>query len=185
MQYPKYENVFRIDTGRTHGWQVRVQRRGHQHTRFFPDRRLGGADAALHAAVTYRDGLIRRLPGPLDRTKHLHAEPAREAMRAAVTRTGVTGIGFTMKKYSRRTDDRRPYINVYWNERNGRPRSGSYSILKHGLHDALKMACNRLWAERRRNGQPSEAAPQEMFEEAWPSVQALFEQAVEEHNLVV
>jgi hypothetical protein len=48
----KKKNLFRIDTGRTHGWQVRIVRDGERHTKLFSDMKHGVQGALNEAAET-------------------------------------------------------------------------------------------------------------------------------------
>jgi hypothetical protein len=48
----KKKNLFRIDTGRTHGWQVRIVRDGERHTKLFSDPKYGVQGALNEAAET-------------------------------------------------------------------------------------------------------------------------------------
>ncbi|MEO0416529.1 MAG: hypothetical protein AAF226_16410, partial [Verrucomicrobiota bacterium] len=42
----------------THGWQVRIQRKGVRHGRFFSDSAWGGRERALEVALEFRDRVI-------------------------------------------------------------------------------------------------------------------------------
>ena len=55
--------IARIDLPRagTHGWQVRIQRRGVKHGKFFADRSFGGVQEAYEAARGWRDELVQRI----------------------------------------------------------------------------------------------------------------------------
>lgn len=177
----KERNVFRIDTGRTHGWQVRIRRNGEWHRKFFSDSKFDSQEAAFEAAVEHRDEMLDELPDlpgePDDELGHLHTEAVDERRWEAVTRTGVKGIGFTMKTYSRATDDKRPYVSVHWTE-NGKRRSTSYSVVKHGLAGALKRA-----AETLAENVDHELTVEEMMETAQPAIADLLENAdVAEHE---
>jgi hypothetical protein len=171
----KERNVFRIDTGRTHGWQVRIRRNGEWHRKFFSDSKFDSREAAFEAAVAHRDEMIEELPDlpgdPDDEASHLHTEEIDERRWHAVTRTGVKGLGFTMKTYSRATDDKRPYVNAYWTE-DGTRRSTSYSIIKHGLAGALKRTAEVLAAHT-----DHELTVEEMIDTAEPALLDLLEQA--------
>ncbi|PSQ88170.1 MAG: hypothetical protein BRD30_07480 [Bacteroidetes bacterium QH_2_63_10] len=66
----KKKNLFRIDTGRTHGWQVRIIRDGERHTKLFSDKKYGGEEAAYEKALAHRNEKLEELPdlpeeGPL------------------------------------------------------------------------------------------------------------------------
>lgn len=169
----KERNVFRIDTGRTHGWQVRICRDGEWHRKFFSDSRYESKEAAFEAAVTHRDEKLDELPDlpgdADDDTAHLHTDEVNERRWEAVTRTGVKGLGFTMQQYTRASDDRRPYVSAYWTK-NNRRRSTSFSVVKHGLDGALKRAAEALAAHT----DPEMTVP-EMMETARPALESLLE----------
>lgn len=78
--------ISRIDIplSRTHGWEVRVTRRGVAHAKFFADRGYGGKRKALAAAKEERDRIISENPG------YTRRELARK-IRASNT-SGMTGV---------------------------------------------------------------------------------------------
>ncbi len=78
--------ISRIDIplSRTHGWEVRVTRRGVAHAKFFADRTHGGKRKALAAAKEERDRIIAENPG------YSRRELARK-IRASNT-SGMTGV---------------------------------------------------------------------------------------------
>lgn len=167
----KETNVFRIDTGRTHGWQVRIQRQGEWHRKFFSDSKYDSKEAAFEAAVAHRDEMLDALPDlpgdEDDEMAHLHTEEVDERRWQAVTRTGVKGLGFTMKQYSRASDKKRPYVSVHWTE-DDRRRATSYSVVKHGLDGALKRAAETLVTHT-----DHELTVEEMIDTARPALVAL------------
>lgn len=170
----KERNVFRIDTGRTHGWQVRIRRNGEWHRKFFSDSKFDSQEAAFEAAVEHRDDVLEDLPdlpGDPDEAGHLHTDAVDERRWESVTRTGVKGLGFTMKTYSQAKNDKRPYVNAYWTEE-GTRRSTSYSVIKHGLSSALKRA-----AEALTENADHDSTVEEMMETAQPAIADLLEQA--------
>ena len=72
----KKKNLFRIDTGRTHGWQVRIIRDGERHTKLFSDKKYGGEEAAYEKALAHRNEKLEELAdlpeeGPLQ-TEEVH-----------------------------------------------------------------------------------------------------------------
>ena len=56
--------ISRIDLPemRSHGWPVRLSRRGMKYSRFFFDRKYGGCDVALGIARKFCDELVTSLP---------------------------------------------------------------------------------------------------------------------------
>ena len=59
---PNYA-IARIDLPgqRTHGWQVRLQRRGIKYGKFFSDSSYGDSSIALVSALDFRDQLVSEL----------------------------------------------------------------------------------------------------------------------------
>lgn len=168
----KKTNLFRIDTGRTHGWQVRIIRDGERHTKLFSDKKYGGAETAYEKALAHRNEKLEELPD-LPEEGSLQTEDVHERRWEAVTRTGVKGIGFTMTTYSRATDAKRPYVSVHWPGED-RWQCTSFSIMKHGVQGALQKAAETLVA----NADP-DLSVEEMIETARPAV----EQLLEEHDV--
>ena len=166
----KVKNVFRIDTGRTHGWQVRIIRDGDRHTKLFSDSVHGGKEEAYEAAVEHRNEMIEELPDlPDGKAGQLHTDEVHERRWESVTRTGVKGLGFTMTTYNQRKDDRRPYVSVHWPGED-RWQCTSFSIVKHGLRGALNEAAETL-AEHTDH----DLSVEEMIEAAEPAIADLLE----------
>ncbi|MHA3774456.1 AP2 domain-containing protein [Verrucomicrobiota bacterium sgz303538] len=78
--------ISRIDipASRTHGWEVRITRRGVAHAKFFADRGHGGKRKALEAAKQERDRIVAENPG------YTRKELAKK-LRASNT-SGITGV---------------------------------------------------------------------------------------------
>ena len=134
----------------THGWQVRHRLDGQRLSKFFADGRHGGRDAALDAALAYRDRLFAELP-------------AREPKpRKAWSNTGVVGLSVREKSAS---DPPRLYVQLNWMDADGKRKASSYSVEKWGLRRALWNGCLRLYRERQEAGYPVEE-PHVMFARA-------------------
>ena len=54
--------IYRIDRDDLVGWLVSLQRQNRLYARKFSDRRYGGANQALEAAHSYREGLLAQHP---------------------------------------------------------------------------------------------------------------------------
>ena len=75
----------------THGWQVRLQRRGVKRTRFFSDRIHGGKRSALLVARAFRDELIKRMR-PIPRKVQAKIKTERNTSgRVGVSRVTTAG----------------------------------------------------------------------------------------------
>ena len=134
----------------THGWQVRHRVDGKRLSKFFADGRHDGREAALEAAIAYRDRLFAELPTP---------EPK---PRRAWSNTGVVGLSVREKSAS---DPPRLYVQLNWMDAGGRRKASSYSVEKWGLRRALWNGCLRLYRERQEAGYPVEE-PHVMFARA-------------------
>jgi len=87
--------VSRMDSDRfyTHGWRVKLVRRGVVYVKNFPDKRWGGKRKALVQAKAYRDALLSELPEPLTRREFC------TALRSN-NRSGISGVYRYAKKYT-------------------------------------------------------------------------------------
>ena len=135
----------------THGWQVRARRDGERLSKFFADAKHDGRDAALDAAMTYRDDLLASITPPDD------PKP-----RKAWSNTGVVGLSVREKAEGDRT---KLYVQLNWVNAAGKRRAGSYSVEKWGFRRALWNGCLRLYRERAAAGSPVEE-PHVMFARA-------------------
>tara|TARA_R110002096_G_scaffold371455_14_gene564908 strand:+ start:14708 stop:15484 length:777 start_codon:yes stop_codon:yes gene_type:complete len=124
------KNIKRIDSTKTHGWQVHVRRGGVLKTKLFSDRVHGGKRKALVAAKEYRDEL-------LDDMAHL-AKPLWKIDRKPKTNTGELGASKT--EYTNRSGKKRTVITVTVREALGKPVNRKFSVDKLGYKEALKQA---------------------------------------------
>ncbi|MFO7313616.1 hypothetical protein [Rhodothermus marinus] len=167
----KERNIFRIDVHATHGWQVRIQRQNQSYTQFFSDKKYGSSEKAFEAARAYRDQLLQELPPPIDPTARLRTPEVRQKAAASINRSGVLGIGFSVKVT--RQGIRRPYVQGYWIDANGRRRATSRSIEAHGLKGALELVCRKLYEVQANRG----LSVEEMVRRALPTLEQLYRQA--------
>lgn len=117
-------SVVRIETRNTRGWQVRLQRRGVQQTRFFSDRPHGGIDAALEAARRYEQELLREM-GEEGRPMVIAAKPGSSNPLAVP--------GFVL-----RTHREQEHLQVNWYpEPSGKPVRHQRSLGRHGFRRAV------------------------------------------------
>lgn len=124
------KNIKRIDSPKTHGWQVHVRRGGKLVTKLFSDSKLGGKRKALDAAKQYRDGLIEEMAKwekPLWRIK-----------RTPRTNTGVMGVSQT--EYNTRSGKKRKVITVTVRSELGKAVNRKFSVDKLGYEVAVKKA---------------------------------------------
>lgn len=118
------------DGGSTHGWQVRVQRRGVKRSRFFSDRRHGGRRQALLKAREHRDQLLEKMP-PFSRKTRARRKTSRNA-------SGVVGVSLvtTSGKYGLRYE----FWQATWSPRLGERKRVKFSIGKYGDKKAFRLA---------------------------------------------
>lgn len=167
----KARNIFRIDVQATHGWQVRIQRQNQSYTQFFSDKKYGSLEKAFEAARAYRDQLLQALPPPIDPTARLQAPETRRKAAESINRSGVIGIGFSLKVTPQGI--RRPYVQGYWMDTEGRRRSTTRSVKTHGLKGALELVCRKLCEAQGSRGLNVE----EMVRRALPALEKLYQQA--------
>jgi hypothetical protein len=161
MEEPR--NIVRIDIihRNTHGWQVRVTRQRHRHTKFFSDVRFGGSDGAFVAAQHYRDHLIEKLPDAL-----------RGSEVAAMKRStsGVPGIRLSF-------DDGVARIEADTLTADGQRKVRKFSVRKWGLRKALWEACK--WKALIREAQAPPDHVHQMYETAYPEIKRQLTEAIE------
>lgn len=165
-------NITRLD--HVSAWWVRLQREGEKIDRRFRDRDHGGRDGALAAARAWRDAEVERLgPTPPSNAAHMLTPEARRRNRRAVTQTGVTGIGVTVKEFA---TQHVPYVTAYWIDGDGRRRQTSFSAGRHGVEGALRLAAKARAQTAEWHGEPSRTAD-EIYEAAEARVRELVEAA--------
>ena len=147
----------------THGWQVRARRDGKRLSKFFADAKHDGKEAALEAAMTYRDRLLASLPD----------EPTKP--RKAWSNTGVVGLSVREKEDGTRS---KLYVQLNWINAVGKRRAASYSVEKWGLRRALWNGCLKLYRERGEAGYPVEE-PHVMFARAQEPFQDRIREEIE------
>lgn len=124
------KNIKRIDSTKTHGWQVHVRRGGELRTKLFSDRVFKGKRNALQAAKEYREGLLEEMA-------HL-AKPLWKIDRTPKTNTGHLGASYT--EYTNRSGEKRGVITVTVRESLGKPVNRKFSVSKLGYDEALRQA---------------------------------------------
>jgi hypothetical protein len=124
------KNIKRIDSTKTHGWQVHVRRGGVLRTKLFSDRVYKGKRKALAEAKRYRDALLTEM-APL-------AKPLWQLERDAKTNTGKLGASLT--EYINRAGTKRTVITVTARGAVGRPVNRKFSVDKLGYDEALRRA---------------------------------------------
>lgn len=126
---PNYA-IARIDLPRagTHGWQVRMQRRGIKYAKFFADGPLGGIDRSLIIARQWRDELLERLESE---------DRARICQRSQRNSSGVVGVS----KVTVVTNGvQYVFWQATWSPEPGKRRCVKFSIKRYGETKAFELA---------------------------------------------
>jgi len=112
----------------THGWQVRLQRRGVKYAKFFGDRVYGGPTRSLFVARKWRDQLLRELE---------ESEQARICARSPRNRSGVVGVS---KVTVTTNGSSYEFWQATWSPSPGRRRCVKFSIRRYGDREAFRLA---------------------------------------------
>ena len=129
---PNLTCIKRVDSEKRgeHGWQVAVQRRNKRVWRSFGDKRHGGREASLAAAMACRDELV----------EEAETYSLREfaELTARGRNSGHTGV----YRHERVAKDGRVYcvFQAYWPETPGKRRGIDFSSLTYGEDRALELA---------------------------------------------
>jgi len=122
--------IARIDLprARTHGWQVRLQRRGVKYGKYFGDGVYGGKKQAIEAARSWRDELLKKMGA---------VEQARICTRSTRNRSGVVGVS---KVTVVSNGTRYEFWQATWSPEVGRRRCMKFSIRRYGDREAFRRA---------------------------------------------
>lgn len=126
-----FYGIIRLDqpaTG-TYGWQVRLQRGGVRHARYFSDRASGGSQQALAAAVAWRDERLATLASGVQ---------ARVCVSSARNSSGVIGVSRVIIRSSLGVE----YVfwQASWTPVQGRRQTIRFSVKRHGDEVAFQLA---------------------------------------------
>jgi hypothetical protein len=131
---PSTRNIRRIDSPKSHGYQVHVERDGKVITKHFADSRYASPAQARKAAMAFRDQVLTEVPPPANR---------RGYRTVAHSNTGEVGISLTYM--TRRSGDRKPYITVSASPAPGKMVGRKFSIERYGYEGAVSAA--KAWRE--------------------------------------
>ena len=112
----------------THGWQVRLQRRGVKYAKFFGDRIYGGPESSLAIAREWRDQLLQEIEAK---------EQARICTRSPRNRSGVVGVS---KVTVTTNGNSYEFWQATWSPSPGRRRCVKFSIRRYGDREAFRLA---------------------------------------------
>lgn len=135
------KNIKRIDSTKTHGWQVHVRRGGILKTKLFSDRLHGGKKNALEEAKVHRDELLESMAKL--------AKPLWKIKRTPRTNTGHLGVSLT--EYTSSGGKKRKVVTVTARSELGKAVNRKFSVDKLGYEKAVKEAVawrNKILRER-------------------------------------
>lgn len=147
---PSLKHISRIEQAskKNFCWKLALQRNKIKHIEYFPDKRYGGKDQSLSAALKRREEILRQLPPPL-------------TMRNQLTRRNKTGkVGVRLATQVDRRTPKPHHYEAYiasWSTKNGKRASLHFSCKKYGQEKAFKLACisrnyecsDRSWIEEK------------------------------------
>ena len=121
----KHKDIARIDqeSKKSHGWYVRVRFNGKIHSKFFSDKKNGGRNSALLAAITWRNKTRDKIGKP---------QTDRHIVSRSNNSTGIVGV---------RHNEQENCFFISWVDIDGKAGKTSVSIRKHGKVGAFKKAC--------------------------------------------
>ncbi len=122
--------ITRIDLpgSSTHGFQVRIQRRGKRYAKFFADGIFGDPAKALRAARAWRDALVKKLE---------EDDQARICQRSSRNSSGVVGVS---RVKVRTNGTEYEFWQATWSPAPGQRRCVKFSIKRHGDREAFRLA---------------------------------------------
>lgn len=121
----------------THGWQVRMQRRGVKYGKFFADRRFGGFHGSYEAARQWRNSVLVTL--------ELEESQARICRQSTRNSSGVVGVSKVSVTAS--NGETYHFWQATWCPTPGERRCVKFSIKRFGERKAFSLA-----VEARREG---------------------------------
>lgn len=111
----------------THGFQVRLQRRGIKYGKFFADRVHGHPERALQAARQWRDALLENI-----------SDRARVCERSLRNSSGVVGVSKITVVAS--NGNSYQFWQATWSPAPGQRRCVKFSIKRYGDREAFELA---------------------------------------------
>lgn len=112
----------------THGWQVRLQRRGVKYAKYFGDRIFGSPARSLVAARIWRNDLLERIRAD---------EQARICTRSSRNSSGVVGVSKVTVVANGSSYE---FWQATWSPEPGRRRCVKFSVRRYGEREAFRLA---------------------------------------------
>jgi hypothetical protein len=126
--------VRRIDSPKSHGYQVHVQRDGKVITKHFADSSYPTPAQARKAAMAFRDQVLAEVPPPANQ---------RGYRTVAHSNTGEVGVSLTYM--ARRSGEKKPYITASASISPGKMVGRKFSVERLGYEGAIAAA--KAWRE--------------------------------------
>jgi hypothetical protein len=114
----------------THGWQVRLQRRGVKYAKYFSDRGNGGPRGAYEAARRWRDELLEGIARAEAEARVCRRSPRNSSGVVGVSRVAVSSARGVVYWFWQAT----------WSPAPGERRCVKFSVLRHGEQAAFRLA---------------------------------------------
>lgn len=121
---------FDLDENNTHGFMVRIMRRGVAHQEFFSDAQYGNKTKAKKAAIARREELKRELPDPASAYNR----------RTSRNSSGKVGVHLARDVDARTSGQETYHYVASWRADDGRRVNLKFSWRKHGQKRAWQLA---------------------------------------------
>jgi hypothetical protein len=131
---PSTRNIRRIDSPKSHGYQVHIERSGTVITKHFSDSRFSSPSAARKAAIAYRDEMLAEVP-----------PPANQRGYRTVPHSNTGEVGISLTHMSRRQGAKKPYLTVSVSPSPGKMINRKFSVERLGYEEAMAQA--KAWRE--------------------------------------
>lgn len=126
---PSTRNIRRIDSPKSHGYQVHIERNGTVITKHFSDSRYTSPSAARKAAIAYRDEMLAEVP-----------RAGNQLGYRTVPHSNTGEVGISLTYMTRRQGDRKPYLTVSVSPSPGKMLGRKFSIDRLGYEEAMEQA---------------------------------------------
>lgn len=118
-----------IEAKKTHGWQVRLQRKGWRYQKFFADGLFGGEGESRAAAEAMRNELVASL----------ETETRRERAERVTQRNSSGTVG-VCRTHAVKNGKRYPCWQASWSPQPGKRKCVKFFISVHGEKEAKRLA---------------------------------------------
>jgi hypothetical protein len=118
-----------VSSAGTHGWQVRLQRRGVKYAKYFSDRQCSGARDAFDEALRWRDRVLRTLE---------EDDGIRICRRSPRNRSGVVGVSKVRVVAANGAEYE--FWQATWSPAVGKRRCVKFSVMRYGEEEAFRLA---------------------------------------------